>query len=70
MRLLDPRFRYVSAAATDVSATWRRFGYSAQTNTERRAEQLRRLFGAGDARGETAALRELYLRVAAAGSVA
>jgi hypothetical protein len=70
MTLLDPRFRYVPAAATDVASTWQRFGFSAQANAMRRAEQLKRLFGAGEGVTETAALRDLYLRVAAARSLA
>jgi len=37
MSLLDPRFRYVPAVATDVTATWRRFGFDARQNEERRA---------------------------------
>ena len=39
MRLLDPRFRYVPAAKTDVLATWRRFGFRPVTDSERRARQ-------------------------------
>ena len=39
MRLLDPRFRYVPAAHTDVSSTWRRFGFRPTTDSERRARQ-------------------------------
>jgi hypothetical protein len=39
MRLLDPRFRYVPAAKTDVLATWRRFGFRPMTDSERRARQ-------------------------------
>ena len=34
--LLDPRFRYVSAAATDVAATWKRFGFNPVASAERR----------------------------------
>jgi hypothetical protein len=39
MRLLDPRFRYVPAAKTDVLATWRRFGFHPISDAERRARQ-------------------------------
>jgi hypothetical protein len=39
MRLLDPRFRYVPAAKTDVLTTWRRFGFRPMTDSERRARQ-------------------------------
>jgi hypothetical protein len=41
MSLLDPRFRYVPAVATDVTATWRRFGFDPQQNEERRARLKR-----------------------------
>ena len=37
MRLLDPRFRYIPAAATDITVTWRRHGFDARWNAERRA---------------------------------
>lgn len=39
-RLLDLRFNYIPAAATDIAATWRRFGFDPRTNRQRR-EQLR-----------------------------
>ena len=39
-RLLDFRFNYIPAAATDIAATWRRFGFDPHTNKQRR-EQLR-----------------------------
>jgi hypothetical protein len=41
MGLLDPRFRYVPAVQTDVIATWRRFGFDARQNEERRARLKR-----------------------------
>jgi hypothetical protein len=34
--LLDPRFKYVPADATDITATWRRHGFDAGRNAERR----------------------------------
>jgi hypothetical protein len=37
MSLLDPRFNYVPAAETDITATWRRHGFDARRNAERRA---------------------------------
>ena len=43
MRLLDPRFNYIPAAATDVAATWRRFGFDPRTNAERRARARSRI---------------------------
>lgn len=39
--LLDPRFKYVPAARTDVAATWRRFGFKPTTDAQRRARKLR-----------------------------
>jgi hypothetical protein len=39
MRLLDPRFKYVPSAKTDISATWRRYGFRPTTDAERRARQ-------------------------------
>jgi len=39
MRLLDPRFKYVPATSTDITTTWRRFGFDARKNVERRARQ-------------------------------
>jgi hypothetical protein len=52
MNLLDPRFRYVPAAATDVVSTWQRFGFDSGKNEERRARLRRRMGPAqqGDAR--------------------
>jgi hypothetical protein len=43
MNLLDPRFRYVPAAATDVASTWQRFGFDSRKNEERRARLRRRM---------------------------
>ena len=37
MRLLDPRFKYVPAARTNVLATWRKFGFKPTTEAERRS---------------------------------
>jgi hypothetical protein len=52
--ILDPRFRYVPAASTDVAATWRRFGYRAEQNEERRARRLpQRGRSPGASAGET-----------------
>ena len=45
MGLLDPRFRYVPADATDIQATWQRYGFDARRNAERRARLRQR---AGD----------------------
>jgi hypothetical protein len=28
LSILDPKFRYIPAAATDVQQTWRKFGWS------------------------------------------
>jgi len=49
MRLLDQRFRYIPAANTDVSATWRRFGFRPTTESERRARQRAGATGADEA---------------------
>lgn len=43
MNLLDPRFKYVPAAATDIASTWRRFGFDPLANERRRA-RLKRVF--------------------------
>ena len=48
MSLLDPSFRYVPAVATDVTATWRRFGFDAQQNEERRRARLKRTDALGE----------------------
>ena len=36
--ILDPRFRYMPSNCTDVTVTWRRFGFNPQRNAERRGE--------------------------------
>jgi hypothetical protein len=41
MRLLDPRFKYVPAARTDVAATWRKFGFKPTTDADRKSRMLR-----------------------------
>ena len=61
-RILNRSFQYVPAAETDVAATWKRFGFSAEANAERRA----RLQSSTDAGDEEMELHELALRVAAA----
>lgn len=60
MRILDPRFNYVPAAATDVAATWRRFGFNPRANEERRARLRRRVADVtAGARSEIPAVRAL-----------
>jgi hypothetical protein len=49
MNLLDPRFKYIPAAATDVAGTWRRFGFRPVTDEERRARLSRGRFEEADA---------------------
>jgi len=44
-RLLDLRFNYIPAAATDIAATWRRFGFDPHTNKQRREELRNRISG-------------------------
>ena len=41
MRILDQKFRYVPSEATNVAATWKRFGFRPTTDVERRARQAR-----------------------------
>jgi hypothetical protein len=42
-RLLDPRFHYTPSAQTDISATWRRFGFDPSANEQRRQSMLSRM---------------------------
>lgn len=35
-RLLDLRFNYIPAAATDIAATWKRHGFDPRVNKQRR----------------------------------
>lgn len=58
MRLLDPRFNYVPAAATDVGATWRRHGYDPRANAERRRRLIAGRVAAND-HAEAPAVRAL-----------
>jgi len=44
-RLLDLRFNYIPAAATDIAATWKRFGFDPRANEQRR-ELFRNSFNA------------------------
>jgi hypothetical protein len=64
MGLLDQRFRYISAANTDVSATWRRFGFRPTTESERRA-RTRASPGADEARDSAPRDLELAPRLEA-----
>jgi hypothetical protein len=52
MSLLDPRFKYVPADSTDITATWRRHGFDAGRNAERRA-RLQERATKDDAAGAT-----------------
>lgn len=63
--ILKRSFQYVPAAATDVAATLKRFGFSAEANAERRA-RLHLSAGLPDEQTDAARLHELALRVAAA----
>jgi hypothetical protein len=38
--LLDPRFEYTPAAATNIAATWKRFGFDPSANEQRRQRWL------------------------------
>ena len=55
MRLLDPRFAYVPAVSTDITATWQRHGYDARKNAERRAHFWQRVAGSVEASNDAAA---------------
>jgi hypothetical protein len=58
--LLDPRFRYVPAAATDIRATWQRFGFDPRKNAERRSRLVERR-----SQPESAAIHPLVRKTAA-----
>ena len=42
--ILDPRFRYVPSSCTDVTVTWRRFGFNPRRNAARPGQSA----GSGD----------------------
>ena len=63
--ILNRSFPYVPAVATDVATTWQRFGFSAQTNAERRA-RLQSTADVQEEETDTSELRQLLIRVAAA----
>ena len=62
MSLLDPRFKYVPAAETDITATWRRHGFDAHRNAERRARLQQRAPAAAEP--ASAAIHPLLRRTA------
>ena len=65
MGLLDPRFRYVPADATDIQATWQHYGFDARRNDERRARFNERAPDtAASAETETAAIHPLIRKTA------
>lgn len=39
VRLLNPQFKYVPAAATDVTQTWKRFGWQPIERKEKHYEE-------------------------------
>lgn len=41
MNISDPRFKWVRPENTNVSATWKRFGFKPTTEAERKARQER-----------------------------
>jgi hypothetical protein len=59
--LLDPRFKYVPAASTDITATWRRHGFDERRNAERR-ERLHQRKASAEA--SVAAIHPLLRRTA------
>jgi hypothetical protein len=62
MRLLDPGFRYVPSANTNVTATWKRFGYRPTTEAERRARQSRAMDPSSSPTGVAPAARHARRR--------
>ena len=41
MRLLDAKFKYTPSTSTNITSTWRRFGFKPTTEAERTARQRR-----------------------------
>jgi hypothetical protein len=41
MRLLDAKFKYTPSTSTNITSTWRRFGFKPTTEAERSARQRR-----------------------------
>jgi hypothetical protein len=39
MNILDSRFKYIPAAATNIEETWKKHGWKKTTDAERRARQ-------------------------------
>jgi hypothetical protein len=58
MRLLDAKFKYTPSTSTNITSTWRRFGFKPTTEAERTARQRRLQHPAG-ATMHTAAITPL-----------
>ena len=43
MRIYDSKFKYTPALSTNITSTWKRFGFKPTTTAEREARQRRAL---------------------------
>lgn len=41
MKITDPRFKYTPSLSTNITSTWKRFGFKPTTEAERLARQRR-----------------------------